>query len=176
MHKPIPFINWSAPILFVILTQLITLAVLGMNLMSLGLSAETVIAQLPPVTFLYSAADVGWIGAGRSVGHMVSIVMNTAIGLMCIIYGVGRKLRIIKFITILMGIQFLISTLISISIIGVISVGGWWHVFSLVAAIAVAIAATATAVMFGLVRTHLRDLGVAYDAYVDHHLEEVDGK
>jgi hypothetical protein len=163
----LPTLKLSAPIVAILVVQIITLAMLTMNLLSLPPYALGSIEQLPPAGFLYYGGELSWIGSGRTISHVITALMNVVIGILCIWYGMVRKLKMIKFITIAMGLQFIFGALTHISIAGVITTGGWWHVCAFAITMLTAIASVSTAVVFGVLQRHLRHLGEAHDDHIE---------
>lgn len=117
---------------------------------TLGQEAHQSIATLPAEGTLYGTIDVAWIGWGRNVGHAVSMFMNLLIGTLLIGYGVARNKLSIRFITISVGIQLLLSAALNATMIGLISIGGWWHIAALVVALLMGLSAVSSALVFVL--------------------------
>lgn len=171
MEKQLPVIPWTATIFMIVVVQAIALVMLVTSFFSLGASSVASIAQLPPVTFIYSAADTGWIGAGRVIAHGVCAVANIAVGWLCFSYAMSRRLKMIRYITFAMAVQFWFSAACNIALAGLISAGGWWHAASFVLTTLMALAATTTAVIFTVLAAQLRQLGIAHDSYIGEQVD-----
>lgn len=166
MHKPIAAFSWSTPLFVVLIVQILTVIALSSSLLSSGTADSTPISLLPPLTFVYTAGDVGWIGAGRTFAHLLLSGMDIVVGACCIWYGLGRKLKIIRYVMMILGIYFVMSAVVNIATVGVIVYGGWWHVSAFAATVAATVAATASAVIFAMVQSNLRQLGVEHDRHI----------
>jgi len=171
MSKNILAISWSTTIFVILVVQLITVGMLGMSLLTLGAGSVASISQTPPVSFLYANADLGWIGSGRTIANAITMFANIVIAFWCILYGVSRRLKIIKYITIALGIHFSISVVVNGALIGLISVGGWWHVAAFVSAALMAVTASATVVVITLLTPKLKHLGIAHDDFIGEQVE-----
>lgn len=158
--------NLFTPIFVVLFVQVIMLMMLLMNLAHLSTYEQGTIENLPPTNFLYLTSDTSWIGAGRSIAHIFTAATNAIIGALCIWYGLLRKINIIRYISVVMGLQFFTSAFVNISIMGVISFGGWWHFAALAGSVFMAVSSVATVVTFCMLRKHLRDLGQTHDVFV----------
>lgn len=151
----------------ILILQAITLITLLLNFATLSPYAVGSIVQLPPVDFLYFGTELSWIGAGRTIGHAITALANVLIGGMCIWYGVVRKMKLIKFLTIAMGIQFLVASVVHSAIAGAITLGGWWHLIAFAASTITAICSVLTVVLFLTIRKQLFHIGQAYDMHID---------
>lgn len=154
MFKPTPAFNWSTTIFVVLIVQLITIGMLTTSLLTEGVGAMGTISQLPPLNFIYNAADISWIGAGRAISHIITFIMNMITGALCIWYGTSRNHEISRILSITLGLGFFIDAATQITFAGVISYGGWWHIAGLLVTMLNAIAATGSAVVIALVASH----------------------
>lgn len=164
-------LTFFTPFLLILMLQAVMLVTLGYSAFSLSPIEQGNIEHLPPLSFLYGAMDATWIAAGRAIAHAIAGAANVVIAVMCIWYAVGRKIRVIRYITLTIGTQFLVSAAVNICISGLITYGSWWHVAAIVTSMMMAMSAVATVVMFVLAFKHLQKLGLAHDAYVDQLLK-----
>lgn len=166
-------IRWSTMVFVVLFAQLVTLVTLASGLLSIGAAATGTISYLPPFTFLYSDDATAWIGAGRAIGHIITAIMHGLIGVFCVWYAIGRRLKIIKWVMMMLGIHMFFVAVVDITITGTITYGGWWHVSSFIAILISTITSTAAAIVFIVVQKQLRLLGQAYDAHIDNSHSEM---
>lgn len=163
----LPTLNFSTPVFVVLISQVIIVAIMALNLLSLSPYAMGTIEHLPPTTFLYFGEDVSWIGAGRTISHVITAIMNFIISAMCIWYSIGRKVKIIRFITATVGVQFALSSVVNLTLAGVLALGSWWHVATFASTILMTVSAVATAVVFMMLISHLKHLGDAHDKMIE---------
>lgn len=126
------------------------------------------IAALPAVGTLYGTIDVSWIGWGRDVGHGLSALMNLVIGTLIFGYGLKRTKVAIKFIATAVGVQFILSALLNATMIGVINIGGWWHIAALVTVMMKGLSAVASALIFLITGTSMM-----FDAEVYNEVDQL---
>ena len=167
MQKSIYALRMGTSIGLILMTQLIIVGMLAMNLLTLGSVSVSAISQTPPVGYLYSAGDISWVGSGRTVAHLVIAIAHAVIGVYCIKYGLLRKVKVIKFTTIALGIHFWFSTFVNLTLIGLITIGGWWHILSFLGVIMLASSGTAAAVIIAMLYGKLREIGEAHDALIE---------
>lgn len=159
------------PLFVVLIVQAALLVTLAVNAFTLSPFEQGTLQHLPPFSFIYAAADAAWIAAGRSIAHLLTASTNIVIAVLCVWYGVNRTIKIVRYIVISVGMQFLASAAVNLSVAAVITYGSWWHVVAMVTTLLMAVSAVATAVTFGLVFKRLRALGLAHDAYVEKLIE-----
>lgn len=135
--------------LVLVIEAFVMTAMIG-GFITLGQEAHQSISALPAEGTLYGTIDVAWVGWGRNVGHGISMVMNLLIGVLLIGYGIKREKIAIKFITSAIGVQLILSAMLNATMIGLINVGGWWHVAALVVAMLMGLSAVASALVFAL--------------------------
>lgn len=166
MSKNTLAISWSTTIFVILIVQLITVGMLGASLLTLGAGSVASISQIPPINFLYNNADLEWVGSGRVIAHVVTMLANVMIAFWCVWYGISRRLKIIKYITIALGVHLAISAVVNSTLIGLVTVGGWWHVAAFIASALMAVVAAATVVIITLLAHKLKHLGIAHDHYI----------
>jgi hypothetical protein len=167
MHKPIASFSWSTTLFVVLIVQILTIVMLASSLLSIGSADTTPISLLPPLNFIYTAGDAMWIGAGRTVAHLISGGMDIIVGICCIWYATGRRLKLIRYVMMMLGLHFFAAALGNFSIVGLIVYGGWWHTITFVTTVITAATATGSAVVFAMLQGNLRKLGVEHDKHID---------
>jgi hypothetical protein len=152
MDRPPPPFNWSTTVFVILVVQVIILGILVSSLLSVTPVSMGAIGQLPPINFIYSLSDTGWIISGRTAGHIITGIMNLIVGIAAIRHCAVLQSRALKFVFCSIGAQLIATAAVSASSIGIIMYGGWWHVAGFIAGIMSAIAATATAVIVLMVQ------------------------
>lgn len=166
MHKPISTFSWSTTLFVVLILQVIAIGVLASGLITTGSQASATISLLPPLNFLYTAADVLWVGAGAAIALVICATFDLIVAVCCFWYASARKLKLIKYVVMMMGVHFFVVCLVNLAAVGLIVYGGWWHALLLIGLIVTAITATAMGVMFLIAQGSLRQLGQAHDLHI----------
>lgn len=168
-----PTLKPSAPVIALIIIQIIILLLLITNFISIPAYTLGSIESLPPTGFVYFSNQVPWITAGRIISHLIIAPIEVILSVICIIYGLTRKLKMIKYITITMGVFLLCTAILHIAIAGAFAIGSWWHLAALIAAMVSAIVAASTVVVFVMLVRNMIILGQAHDDYIDSNKHQL---
>jgi hypothetical protein len=117
---------------------------------------------------------VTWVGTGLASALGITGVLNIILSGLCIMYGLGRRVRIIRYVTIAMGVLLATASIMCGGLIGMILLGGWWHIVGLLSIMVTAVVGTGTSAIFWLVHKPLIHLGLVQDSFIDSQPMELD--
>lgn len=164
--KPIMSLSWSTTLIGFLIAQVVMIVYLSIGLAGAVDEANAVITSLPPVSFLYDAVQVSWIGVGVATALSLTCILNMMIGLMCIEAGWGRKLKAIKYVLHMIGAHFILIATACGVFAGVVLYGGYWHLIAFAVMFAAVALAVGAALTFAMLKPALSALGRAHDSHI----------